>query len=115
MADVNELIGGYKLRTLLQTGQLSQVFEVTEPKSGLHYAMKLLLPEAAVKSEHRNALFNEAEVGIKLTHPNVCRIFKVNKSETNPHFTTCVTSPIDLTGWPPSVVCVLPFMRPPTT
>jgi serine/threonine protein kinase len=86
MADVNELIGGYKLRTLLQTGQLSQVFEVTEPKSGLHYAMKLLLPEAARKPEHRNALFNEAEVGVKLTHPNVCRIFKVNKSETNPHF-----------------------------
>jgi len=86
MADVNELIGGYKLRTLLQTGQLSQVFEVTEPKSGLHYAMKLLLPEAAAKAEHRNALFNEAEVGIKLTHPNVCRIFKVNRSESNPHF-----------------------------
>jgi serine/threonine protein kinase len=86
MADVNELIGGYKLRTLLQTGQTSQVFEVTEPKSGLHYAMKLLLPEAAGKAEHRNALFNEAEVGVKLTHQNVCRIFKVNKSETNPHF-----------------------------
>lgn len=86
MADVNELIGGYKLRTLLQTGQVSQVFEVIEPKSGLHYAMKVLLPEAAGKAEHRATLFNEAEVGIKLTHPNVCRIFKVNKSETNPHF-----------------------------
>ena len=33
MADVNELIGGYKLRTLLQTGQTSQVFEVVETYS----------------------------------------------------------------------------------
>ena len=32
MADVNEFIGGYRLRTLLQTGQTSQVFEVIEPR-----------------------------------------------------------------------------------
>ena len=31
MAEVNETIGGYKLRSLLQTGQTSQVFEVVEP------------------------------------------------------------------------------------
>jgi serine/threonine protein kinase len=86
MADVNEFIGGYKLRSLLQTGQTSQVFEVTEPKSGLHYAMKLLLPEAASNSEHRSTLFHEAEVGTKMAHQNVVRIFKVNKSDTAPHF-----------------------------
>jgi serine/threonine protein kinase len=86
MADVNEFIGGYKLRSLLQTGQTSQVFEVTEPKSGLHYAMKLLLPEAATNPEHRQTLFNEAEVGVKMAHQNVVRIFKVNKSPTAPHF-----------------------------
>lgn len=86
MADVNEFVGGYKLRTLLQTGQTSQVFEVTEPQSGRHFAMKLLLPEAAANAEHRNTLFHEAEVGIKMAHQNVIRIFKVNKSPTAPHF-----------------------------
>jgi serine/threonine-protein kinase len=86
MADVNEFIGGYRLRTLLQTGQTSQVFEVIEPKSGLHYAMKLLLPEAATNPEHRSTLFNEADVGVKMAHQNVVRIFKVNKSDTAPHF-----------------------------
>jgi serine/threonine protein kinase len=86
MADVNELIGGYKLRSLLQTGQTSQVFEVTEPKSGLHYAMKLLLPEAATNREHRATLLHEAEIGIKMAHQNVIRIYKVNKSESAPHF-----------------------------
>lgn len=86
MADVNELIGGYKLRSMLQTGQTSQVFEVVEPNSNRHFAMKLLLPEAAAKPEQRRALFNEAEVGEKLTHQNVIRIYKVNRSETTPHF-----------------------------
>lgn len=86
MADVNEVIGGYRLRTLLQTGQTSQVFEVVEPSSNRHFAMKLLLPEAAEDPEQRKALFNEAEIGIKLTHPNVIRIFKVNRSKTTPFF-----------------------------
>src|SRR5437763_6978401 len=86
MAEVNELIGGYKLRTLLQTGQTSQVFEVIEPTSGRHFAMKLLLPEAASDPEQRKNLFNEAEVGTKLAHQNVIRIFKVNRSKENPHF-----------------------------
>jgi len=86
MADVNEIIGGYRLRSLLQSGQLSQVFEVVEPTSHRHFAMKLLLPEAAVNGDHRRALFNEAEVGVKLTHANVIRIHKVNRAPDTPHF-----------------------------
>lgn len=86
MADVNEIIGGYRLRSMLQTGQTSQVFEVVEPNSNRHFAMKLLLPESASDAEQRSALFNEAEVGVKLTHQNVIRIFKVSRSESTPHF-----------------------------
>lgn len=86
MADINEVIGGYRLRTLLQTGQSSQVFEVVEPHSNRHFAMKLLLPEAAADPDQRKALFNEAEVGVKLTHQNVIRIHKVNRAKENPHF-----------------------------
>ena len=86
MADVNELIGGYKLRTMLQTGQTSQVFEVVEPTSNRHFAMKLLLPEAAGDPDQRRNLFNEAEIGVKLAHQNVIRIYKVNRSPESPHF-----------------------------
>ena len=54
MADVNTVLNGYRLRSLLQTGQVSQVFEVVEVKSNRHFAMKLLLPEAAENSRaHR--------------------------------------------------------------
>jgi eukaryotic-like serine/threonine-protein kinase len=86
MADLNDTIGEYRLRSLLHTGQTSQVFEVVEEKSNRHFAMKLLLPEAAANADHRRALFNEAEVGIKLTHQNVIRIVKVNRAKDTPHF-----------------------------
>jgi eukaryotic-like serine/threonine-protein kinase len=86
MADVNQTLEGYRLRSLLQTGQVSQVFEVVELKSNRHFAMKLLLPEAADKSEHRRTLFNEADVGIEMRHANVINILKVSRSKETPHF-----------------------------
>jgi eukaryotic-like serine/threonine-protein kinase len=86
MPEVNETIGGYKLRSLLQTGQVSQVFEVVEPHSNRHFAMKVLLPEAAEKSDVRSNLFHEAEVGTKLRHENVIHILKVSRDAHSPHF-----------------------------
>jgi len=70
----------------LQTGQTSQVYEVVEPRSGRHFAMKILLPEFADIAEQRRNLFHEAEIGIKLRHENVINIIKVSKSQTTPHF-----------------------------
>ena len=86
MPEVNETIGGYRLRSLLQTGQVSQVFEVVEPHSNRHFAMKVLLPEAAEKSDVRNNLFHEAQVGTKLRHENVIHILKVSRDQHSPHF-----------------------------
>jgi serine/threonine protein kinase len=86
MPEVNETIGGYKLRSLLQTGQVSQVFEVVEPTSNRHFAMKILLPEAAEKSDVRANLFHEAEVGTKLRHENVIHILKISRDVHSPHF-----------------------------
>jgi eukaryotic-like serine/threonine-protein kinase len=86
MAEINTTLDGYRLRSLLQTGQVSQVFEVVELKSNRHFAMKLLLPEAADNPEHRRTLFNEADVGVEMRHPNVINILKVSKSKTTPHF-----------------------------
>jgi eukaryotic-like serine/threonine-protein kinase len=65
---------------------VSQVFEVVEPHSNRHFAMKVLLPEAAEKSEVRNNLFHEAEVGTRLRHENVIHILKVSRDKHSPHF-----------------------------
>lgn len=70
----------------MQTGQVSQVFEVVEPHSNRHFAMKLLLPEHAKTSDARRALFHEVAIGVKMRHENVINILKLNKSETTPHF-----------------------------
>lgn len=85
MADVKEQIGDYRLRSLLQTGQVSQVYEVVEIKSNRHFAMKLLLPEHATNAGHRNTLFHEADIGIKMRHENVINIIKVNRNPQNPY------------------------------
>lgn len=86
MADTGQVIGGYKLRGLLHTGRESQVWEVVEPTSNRHFAMKLLLPEFVAAKAERAKLFNDADIGKQLRHENVVNIIKVNKSPTQPHF-----------------------------
>jgi serine/threonine-protein kinase len=81
-----EQIGGYRIQNLLLTGQTSQVYEVVEVTSLRHFAIKLLLPERARESDQRRMLLHEAEVGKKLAHPNIIRVFEINRSKTNPFF-----------------------------
>jgi eukaryotic-like serine/threonine-protein kinase len=80
------VLGGYRLEKLMMTGQSSQVWEVVEVSSNRHFAMKLLLPEKVNDSEHRELLFHEADVGLKLAHPNVIKIVKLCKDDHNPYF-----------------------------
>jgi serine/threonine protein kinase len=80
-----EIIGGYRLQNLMMTGQTSQVWEVVEVSSHRHFAMKLLLPEHAAKSEYRKMLFHEANVGKQMAHPNIIRIVTVHKDPKNPY------------------------------
>lgn len=81
-----DIVGGYRLRTLMGTGQNSQVWEVVEMASSLHFAMKLLLPENVRNPELRRMIFHEADVGLKLKHPNVIKIHKVVKEEREAYF-----------------------------
>lgn len=80
-----EVIGGYRLQSLLMTGQNSQVWEVVEVTSHRHFAMKLLLPEKS-DGEVRRLLLHEATVGQKLAHPNIIKIVNVSKEAKQPFF-----------------------------
>jgi serine/threonine-protein kinase len=82
-----EVIGGYRIQNLLQTGQSSQVYEVVEVTSLRHFAMKILLPEKAKDPEHRKLLFHEADVGKKLAHPNIIKIQEIKRDPNLPFFT----------------------------
>jgi eukaryotic-like serine/threonine-protein kinase len=70
---------------LMMQGQTSQVWEATELSSGRHFAIKLLLPENTRSPEHRQFLFHEAEVGLKLHHKNVMRVMHLIRSKDNPY------------------------------
>lgn len=65
----------------MTTGQTSQVWEVNEPGSGRHFAMKLLLPEYAKDPVHRKLLEHEAKVGLPMSHPNVIKMLKLAKDK----------------------------------
>src|SRR6516162_3909141 len=80
------MIGGYRLQNLMMTGQTSQVWEVVDVSSGRHFAMKLLLPEKAREQVHRRFLLHEAEVGKKLSHHNIIKIYEVKRHPKNPYF-----------------------------
>jgi len=84
MAD--EIIGGYRLLKNIATGNTSQVWEVVEDSSGRHFAMKLLLPEKTEQQDCRDFLLHEAEVGLKMAHENIIRIYKVDRNKNNPYF-----------------------------
>ena len=57
MAATSEVIEGYRLRSIAaQRAGRSQVYEVVETRSNRHFAMKMLLPEAAEKQEDREML-----------------------------------------------------------
>jgi serine/threonine protein kinase len=86
VASSPDVIGGYKIQKAMATGHTSQVYEVVEQASGRHFAMKLLLPEKTKDPVHRQLLFHEAEVGIKLAHPNIIKIVKLVKDPRNPYF-----------------------------
>jgi serine/threonine protein kinase len=81
-----EQIGNYRLIKQMATGQMSQVYEVVETSSGRHFAMKLLLPERIGSPEARAFLIHEAEVGLKMAHPNIIRIYSIIRNPANPHF-----------------------------
>src|SRR5262245_13772225 len=71
---------------LMMSGQTSQVWEVVETSSQRHFAMKLLLPEHASKSEHRKFLLHEAKVGKLMAHQNIIRIVSIHPDPKNPYF-----------------------------
>jgi serine/threonine protein kinase len=76
-----QTIGGYRLMNHMTTGQTSQVWEVNEPGSGRHFAMKLLLPEFTKNPQHRKMLEHEAKVGLPMSHPNVIKMLKLAKDK----------------------------------
>jgi serine/threonine-protein kinase len=83
---VSNTIDDYELVNCLQTGNVSQIWEVKQVSSGQSFAMKILLPETLKEAEFRNSLKHEAKVGKSLEHPNIVKIFDLKMSKQNGYF-----------------------------
>src|ERR1051326_5771583 len=50
-----DVVGGYRLQKLMNTGQTSQVWEAVETSSNRHFAIKFLLPEKVTDQADRKS------------------------------------------------------------
>ena len=84
--EVDQVVGGFRLRSMIAAGQSSQVWEVVEVASNRHFAMKTLLPSFLKDKEQRGMLAHEAKVGKQLQHDNIIKIHKVSEDPKKPFF-----------------------------
>ena len=88
MTDMNppalpESIGPYRLLRPIARGGMAEVYEVEDPSSGGHLALKLL-----VQTGGALARFNrEYEAMIRLNHPNIVRVFHYGVEGESPWLT----------------------------
>ena len=73
-------VGPYKILRPIARGGMAEVYEVEEPSSGEHLALKLLVQTGGAKPRfHR-----EYEAMIRLNHPNIVRVYNYGTWEDHP-------------------------------
>jgi hypothetical protein len=75
------LEGRYRVVAKLGRGGMGEVYRADDLKIGQEVALKLL-PQEVESDPDRNRLFlNEVRLGLRVTHPNVCRLFDIVDSD----------------------------------
>jgi serine/threonine-protein kinase len=75
----------YRIVALLGRGGMGEVYRADDLKLGQAVALKFL-PEALQRDVGRRERFlNEVKVALKVTHPNVCRVYDVGEVEGHPY------------------------------
>jgi len=64
-------IGPYRVLTSIARGGTGQVFEVEDPRTGEHLALKMLVHRGAALAR----FYREYDAMIRLNHPNIIRVF----------------------------------------
>ncbi len=70
-SDLPETIGPYRLLRPIAKGGMAEVYEVEEPISGEHLALKLLVQDGGARARFDR----EYEAMIRLNHPNIVRVY----------------------------------------
>jgi Protein kinase domain len=72
---VGQLLGGYRLTSLLGAGGMAEVYRAQEPRLGREVAIKVLPPHLAQDAGYVNRFRFEAQRVAALTHPNVVPVY----------------------------------------
>ena len=76
-----QLLGPYKVSTLLGEGGMGQVWQATDTQLGRQVALKIL-PDAFASDPDRLARFKrEAQILASLNHPNIAAIYGIEEAE----------------------------------
>ncbi len=80
MSDVPDTIGPYEVVRPIAQGGMAEVFEVRDPPTGEHHAVKLLVAlDTAIKRFNR-----EFEAMTRLNHPNIVRVYRYGHADGKP-------------------------------
>jgi serine/threonine protein kinase len=83
LARPQQIIGRYRLLTMLAEGGMAQVWAARPESGGLArtVVIKLVLPHFATDEHYARMFIDEAMIASSIHHPNVCEILELGKHE----------------------------------
>jgi len=78
------LCGRFKVVRFISEGGMGEVYEARDLELGGHLALKTIRPEISANPENLQRFKQEIQLALKVTHPNVCRIFDLEYQRTAP-------------------------------
>ncbi len=85
MTRARDFLGPYRLSRLIRVGSTTAVWEAVKSDDPVKYAVKVLREDLRTNKTEIAALKHEFEVGQKLKHPNVIRIYEFNTEGSVPY------------------------------
>lgn len=74
-----ETIGRYRIERYVGRGASNCVYEGVDPETGVHAAVKTLLPEYAGDKPSREQFLHAAKIYAKAVHPNIVKVYETGK------------------------------------
>lgn len=85
MTRARDFLGPYRLVRLIRVGNTCQVWEAAKADETTRYALKVLREDLRKDRGELAALKNEFEVGGKLKHANIIKIYEYNREGVTPY------------------------------
>jgi eukaryotic-like serine/threonine-protein kinase len=76
----------YVLARRLGAGGMSEVWLARDDASGMEVALKFLLPDLAAQQGYRELFYREWQVGSRLMHPHIARVFEYHDDPDGPYY-----------------------------